>query len=345
MQTIATDALIIGAGPVGLFQVFELGLLGLHAEVVDALPRAGGQCAELYADKPIYDIPGLPRCTGGELVERLLQQIAPFKAGFHFGQLVQQLQPQAGGRFMVETSAGTRFDAGCVVIAAGVGAFQPRRLKVDGLAEFEGRQVLYRVDSPLPMAGRQVIVVGAGDAALTWALQAAADEAAAARVTLLHRRDSFVASPALIEALNVQRGLGRIHFIAGQITRCAASDGRLTSVHIAASNGTEADTPVDLVLADLGLVPQLGPIAQWGLALERKQLPVDTEKFQTAVPGLFAVGDINTYAGKKKLILCGFHEATLAAFAAASHLWPERRPALEYTTSSPRLQALLGVAP
>ncbi len=343
-----TDALVIGAGPVGLFQVFELGLLEIQAHVVDVLPYPGGQCIELYADKPIYDIPGLPRCTGRELTDRLMQQIAPMHAGFHFGQEVSVLKPLPDGRFEVATSAGTAFIARTVFIAGGVGSFQPRRLKVDGLEAFEGSQVFHQAAEAGALAGRHVLIAGDGDAALETALALSntgnRDGAAApASVTLMHRRDVFTAAPVTIEAMRERCAAGAMQFVAGQAVGVLRSAGRMTHLRILQADGATQDLRVDVVLVCLGLSPKLGPIADWGLALARKQLVVDTERFQTSTPGIFAVGDVNTYPGKKKLILCGFHEAALASFAAAAHLRGGAAPPLEYTTSSTRLHKILGV--
>jgi thioredoxin reductase (NADPH) len=347
---IVTDALVIGAGPVGLFQVFELGLLEVSAHVVDALPEPGGQCAELYPDKPIYDIPAVPLCTGRELAARLQQQIAPFNTPFHLGQEVSVVQsvPSDDGRprFAVQTGAGTRFDCRAIVIAGGAGAFRPRTLKLDGLDRLAGSQVFHRLDDPAAFAGRRVVVAGNGDSAIEWALSLAAEgPQQAASVSLLHRRDDFQAAPDAVERLAQARAAGRVHFVAGQATGLGCEvDGRMTHLQLLAADGTTTALPLDRLLVALGLSPRLGPIADWGLAMERKQLVVDTAAFQTSVPGIYAVGDVNTYPGKRKLIVSGFHEATLAAFAIAAQLRGEPVP-LQYTTTSPRLHRLLGVAP
>ena len=341
---IETDALIVGAGPVGLFQVFELGLLEIGAHVVDSLPQPGGQCIELYADKPIYDIPGLPATSGRELVDRLLQQIAPFKPPLHLDQEVSLLQRRPDGRFDVATRRGLQFIAKTVFIAGGVGAFQPKPLRVEGLAAFEGTQLHYRVDDPTRFAGRHVVVVGGGDSALHWANQLAeAGPQAAASVTLLHRRDVFQAEPAAISRMRALCEAHRMQFAAGQVSGIEVTDGRLTAIKVLGGDGVTRVMPLDELLVFFGLSPRLGPIADWGLALERKQLVVDTEQFETSEPGIFAVGDVVTYPGKKKLILCGFHEATLAAFGAVRHVFPDKAVHLQYTTTSPRLHQLLGV--
>jgi len=341
-----TDAVVIGAGPAGLFQVFELGLLEIRAHVIDTLPMPGGQCIELYPDKPIYDIPGLPFCTGRELTDRLLQQIQPFGATFHLNQEVGSVQRQADQRFLVQTSQGTRLLSKTVFIAGGVGAFQPRTLKVPGLERFHDQQVFYRVRDPAAFAGQHLVVMGDDDTALGWAVHFAQEGPQQARsVTLLHRRDAFRAAPATVERMRALRESGAMRFTAGQIVGFEEEQGRLTHLQITGADDRIQTVPVDSLLPFLGLSPKLGPIAQWGLALERKQLVVDTEKFETSEPGIFAVGDVNTYPGKKKLILCGFHEATLAAFAACAYVFPGEKAQLQYTTTSPRLHQLLGVSP
>ncbi len=342
---ISTDVLVVGAGPVGLFQVFELGLHGLHAEVVDALPYIGGQCIELYPDKPIYDIAGLPQVSGRELVERLKQQAAPFRPGFHLGQLVSDFERLADGRFALVTDSGQRFVVQAVVIAAGAGAFLPRSLKLDGLAPLLGRQVFHHAAAATAdrVDGRQVVVVGDDDTAL----QAACDLAEAGRsaaVTLLHRRDQFRAAAPLVARQQALRIAGKLGFIAAQPSALQTHDGRLVALELATADERTLQLPVDTLLVLLGLSPRLGPIASWGLALERRQVRVDSAQFETSEPGVFAVGDINLYPGKRKLLVCGFHEATLAAFGIAARRTPGEPIALQYTTTSTRLHALLGVA-
>lgn len=342
---IETDALVIGAGPAGLFQVFQLGLLGLSAQVVEVLPQAGGQCVALYADKPIYDIPAVPVCTGRELTGRLLEQIAPFHPGLHFGHEVMTLQPRDDGRFEVGTATGPRFLAHSVFIAAGVGAFTPRRIKVTGLDAYEQRQVFHHPDDLAPFAGQAVVVVGGDEAALERAATLAEHPTAAATpVTLLHRRDQFTAEAPLLDRIARARAEGRLQVLIGQISGCHEQGGRLAAVDVLTPDGQTMRRPLETLIVCLGLSPRLGPIADWGLAMERKLLPVNAATFETAVPGLYAVGDINTYPGKKKLILCGFHEATLAAHAAHDRLRPQERGPLLYTTSSALLQRRLGRA-
>ncbi len=341
---IETDAVIVGAGPVGLFQVFELGLLEIKAHVIDSLAYPGGQCIELYPDKPIYDIPAVPVCTGQELTDSLLKQIEPFGATFHFGQEVTTVQKQEDGRFYVETSKGTRFLTKTIFIAAGVGAFQPRTLKVDGLGKFEGSQLFYRVKNPAEFAGKNLVIVGGGDSALDWALNFVNDGPNKAEsVILIHRRDGFKAAPASVARMHELCNAHEMQFVVGQVTGYEENDGRLTGAKVTGSDGVTRVVPLDMLLVFFGLSPKLGPIAEWGLDIERKQLKVDTEQFATSVPGIFAVGDINTYPGKKKLILSGFHECALAAFGAAPFIFPEKRIHLQYTTTSPKLHKVLGV--
>jgi thioredoxin reductase (NADPH) len=342
---IETDAVIVGAGPVGLFQVFELGLLEIKCHIIDSLTYPGGQCIELYPDKPIYDIPAVPMCTGKELTDSLLRQIEPFGATFHLGQEVAQVQRQDDGRFFVETSKGTRFLTKTIFIAGGVGSFQPRLLRVEGLARFNEEQVFYRVKNPAPFAGKNLVIVGGGDSALDWALNfAQPGPHQAESVILIHRRDGFRAAPASVARMKEMCESYEMQFIVGQVTGFEAEDqGRMKALKVTGGDGVTRLVPLDMLLVFFGLSPKLGPIAEWGLSLERKQIVVDTEKFETNVPAIFAVGDINTYPGKKKLILSGFHEAALAAFGAAPYVFPDKRIMLQYTTTSPKLHKVLGV--
>ena len=337
---IETDALIIGAGPVGLFQVFELGLLEIRAHVIDSLGAVGGQCVELYPDKPIYDIPAVPVCTGQELTDALMKQIAPFGATFHLGQEVTVLKKFQDGRFYLQTSHGTRFLTRTVFIAAGVGSFQPRLLRVEGIDRFHGSQLFYRVRDPAQLHGRNLVICGGGDSALDWTLALAGK---AESVILLHRRDGFRAAPASVTRMRELVEAHEMQFMVGTVSGFEERDGRLSAIRVASPDGVTRRVPLDALLVFFGLSPKLGPIAHWGLALERKQIVVDTEKFETDVPGIFAVGDINTYPGKKKLILSGFHEAALAAFGAANYVFPDRKIHLQYTTTSPKLHKVLGV--
>lgn len=337
---IETECVIIGAGPSGLFAVFELGLLGLKCQVIDSLASPGGQCTELYPDKPIYDIPALPVCGAQELVDRLMEQIKPFGAGFHLGQEVTRVMPREDRRFDLETTLGTRFDAGAVVIAAGLGSFQPKRLVVDGAAELEGHRLHYRVSQADRFYGQDLLIAGGGDSALDWALEFAGK---ARSVTLVHRREEFRAQPASVERMRQLVAAGQLRHLTGQVAAFKVEADAPCTATIKLLSGGEVEVPCDHAFAFFGLHPKLGPIAEWGLELEKKALRVDTEKFQTSVPGIFAIGDVNTYPGKKKLILSGFHEAALAAFGVQAHVYPGKRQFLQYTTTSPVMQQRLGV--
>jgi thioredoxin reductase (NADPH) len=338
---IDADAVIIGAGPVGLFQVFELGLLEIKAHVIDSLPAVGGQCVELYPDKPIYDIPAVPVCTGQELTDNLLKQIEPFAPTFHLNQEVTLVERRDDGRFNVETSTGTRFLTKTIFIAAGVGSFQARTLKVDGIEAFENSQLFYRVKQPALFDGKNIVVCGGGDSALDWALNFVGK---AESVVLLHRRDDFRAAPASVAKMQALCAQFEMQLVIGQVTGFETKDDLLSEIKVTGSDGVTRRLPLDMLLVFYGLTPKLGPIADWGLDIERRQLKVtSTEKFETSVPGIFAVGDINTYPGKKKLILSGFHEAALAAFGAAPYIFPDKKIHMQYTTTSPKLHKILGV--
>ena len=341
-STIQTDAVIIGAGPVGLFQVFELGLLEIKAHVIDSLPEIGGQCIELYPDKPIYDIPAIPVCTGRELTNNLLKQIEPFGAQFHLGQEVTKLEPQPDGRFLISTSRDQHFLSKIVFIAAGVGAFQPRTLRLEGIEAFDNKQIFYHVKNPEQFINKKIVICGGGDSALDWALYFA-DKVTS--LTLIHRRDDFKAAPKSIAKMRELCANNQMQLLIGQITGYELVQDRISQIAVTGIDGNTQSITVDDLLIFFGLSPKLGPIADWGLDIERKQVVVDTEKFQTSIPGIYAVGDINIYPGKKKLILSGFHEAALAAFAAAQYLDPEKSIQLQYTTTSPRLHKVLGVTP
>ncbi|MGA2364022.1 MAG: NAD(P)/FAD-dependent oxidoreductase [Steroidobacteraceae bacterium] len=338
--SITTEVLVIGAGPAGLFQVFELGLLGIKAHVLDSLSQPGGQCTELYPDKPIYDIPALPICGAQELVDRLMQQIKPFGAGFHLGEEAIELQRKDDGRFRVVTGAGTVFDAGAVVIAAGVGSFQPRRLVVPDVEAFEGSQVHYRIKNVSDFHGRKLVIFGGGDSALDWTLALASD---AAGIVLVHRRAEFRAAPASVARMQELAAHGKLRFIEGLAHALHNDNGALRGVHIKSASGEVELLEAEHLLVFFGLAPKLGPIADWGLEIDKRAIKVDTEKFGTNIPGVFAIGDINTYPGKKKLILSGFHEAALAAFAVQHYLYPAKKQFLQYTTTSPAMQRRLGV--
>ena len=338
---IDTDAVIIGAGPCGLFQVFELGLLGLKAEVVDSIRQPGGQCTELYPGKPIYDIPAIPICTGEELTECLLKQIEPFNCGMHLQEEVSVVRKNSDDSFHVETSAGTQFTSKAVVIAGGVGSFQPRQLRTPGAEDFAGKTLHYRVQDPQQFSGKKLAVLGGGDSALDWALELVK---VAKHITLVHRRDEYRAAPASVDKMRKLVAAGKIDVLENaKATAIDGADGLINSITIQPKDGEPVDVAVDHVLVFFGLAPKLGPIAEWGLDINRKTINVDTEKFETSTPGIYAIGDINYYPGKKKLILCGFHEAALAAFAIKQRIEPDKKVHMQYTTTSPLMHKRLGV--
>ena len=340
MAPITAETVVVGAGPCGLFQVFELGLLGISAHVVDSLQRPGGQCAELYPDKPIYDIPALPVCGAQELVDRLLQQIKPFKPQLHLGHEVVEFGRRENGRFHLATAGGVSFDAGAVVIAAGLGAFMPRRIGIAGAEAWEGGAIQYRVRNAAELAGKRLVIFGGGDSALDWTLELVTK---AASLTLVHRRREFRAAPASVTRMQELVAAGRMRCYEALPHSLLVEGGTLRGITIRSPTGAIETLEADQLLVFFGLHPKLGPIAEWGLALEKRALLVDTEKFQTSLPGVFAVGDINHYPGKKKLILSGFHEAALAAFAIQHHLYPQKKQFLQYTTTSPVMHQRLGV--
>lgn len=338
-SVIETEALIVGAGPVGLFQAFQLGLLEIRTHVVDAFDRVGGQPVFLYPDKAIYDIPGSAACTGQELADALMRQLAPVAPEFHLSQTVTDLVRQDNGRWLVGTHRGTRFLTNLLFIAAGVGAFEPRRLSLKDIAPFEGRQVLYRSPQELPQTRQRLLIIGDTDTALEAAMKWAD---AGHDVTLMHRRDVFQAEADTVQRMRWYCQRGAMRLLIAQPSGTQVKGDTLSAVEAVRPDGQPEVVPTDLVLVLQGLSPKLGPIAQWGLAMERKQIVVDTATFSTSEPGVFAVGDVNTYPGKRKLLVCGFHECVLAAYAGAQHLRPGPSVALEYTSSSSRLQKLLG---
>ncbi len=339
-MTIHADAVIIGAGPCGLFQVFELGLLDIRAHIIDALPAPGGQCTELYPDKPIYDIPALPVCGAQELIDRLMEQIKPFSPTFHLGQQVSTLTPQEDGGFYLKTSAGEEFITRSVIIAGGVGAFEPVRLKVPGVDRFEGESLFYSIKDPSRHHGKELVVLGGGDSALDWALSLYEP---AESLLLVHRSEKFRAAPASVAQMHALCEDYQMQSMVGNVTGLREEDGRLTGVDVTGGDGVLRRVDCDHLLVFFGLSPKLGPIAEWSLELNKNQIIVDTERFETSVPGIHAVGDINWYPGKKKLILSGFHEAALAAFAIKSRLNPGKKVHLQYTTTSPVMHKRLGV--
>ncbi len=341
---IQTEALIIGAGPVGLFQAFQLGLQDIRCHIVDALPRTGGQCAELYGNKPIYDIPGIPLCTGQQLIDQLLTQIKPFAPQFHLQELVSELKPSQDGQWHLTTDKGTQFQAATVFIAAGVGAFVKRALSLPGVETLLGKDIFHTAPNESAFKGKHLVILGDGDAALEACAQWRQGENAAASVTLVHRRDHFQAEPNAIAQMRQACAAKTMRFVAGQSTALLQNSGHLTGLEILNAQGETEVLTAEVLLLCLGISPKLGPLSDWGLAMERKQLPVNTETYATEAKGIFAVGDINTYPGKKKLILCGFHEATLAAFGASALLRPDQKTLLQYTTTSSHLHKLLGVS-
>jgi len=336
---IVTDAVIIGGGPCGLFAVFELGLVDIKCHVIDILDRAGGQCAELYPEKPIYDIPALPIVTGQQLTDSLLAQIKPFAATFHFGERIDRLKREADGRFRLVTDTGTAFLAKVVVIAAGGGSFTPKRPPLAGIEAYEGTSVHYSVRRIGEFAGKDVVIVGGGDSALDWTLNL---QPVARRVTLLHRRDEFRGAPHSVEKMRVLVAEKKIDLVIGQVTELHGERGELEAVTAKLKEGS-VRIACNALLPFFGLTMKLGPVAHWGLNLEENLIPVDTERFETSEKGIFAIGDINTYPGKLKLILSGFHEAALMAQAAHKLVYPDKKLLFQYTTSSSSLQKKLGV--
>lgn len=339
-EMIETDVVVVGGGPVGLFQVFELGLLEMKCHVVDSLRNVGGQCMELYPQKPIYDIPAVPVYSSAELTENLLKQNWPFKPVYHLGEVVTTVKKQEDGTFFVETDAGSRFHCKAVIIASGVGSFDARPIRVPGIDKFEGKQLFYRVRDPEQFAGKNIVICGGGDSALDWTLNLVGK---AESVILVHRRDGFRAAAASVAKMKQLCEDWEMQFMIGSVTGFEEKDGVMTEVRVTGADGIVRRIPLDCLLVFFGLQPKVGPIADWGIELDRKQIVVDTEKFETSVPGIFAVGDCNTYPGKKKLILSGFHECALAAFAATRYVFPEKKVFLQYTTTSPKLHKALGV--
>lgn len=338
---IHTDVVIVGAGPCGLFQVFELGLLGLKSEVIDTLRSPGGQCSELYPDKPIYDIPAIPVCTGDELTDALLKQIEPFDAGMHLGEEVTEVRRTESDDFYIKTRSGKEFEARAVVIAGGVGSFQPRPLRVPDAETCVGKTLHYRVRDPQQYSGKRLVILGGGDSALDWVIELASS---ADHVTLVHRRDEYRAAPASVDKIRKLADEGKVTIIENAKAKSIeCNDGVISSITVEPKESDATTLAADHVLVFFGLAPKLGPIAEWGLDLNRKTINVDTEKFETSEPGIYAVGDINYYPGKKKLILCGFHEAALAAFAIKQRIEPDKKVHVQYTTTSPIMHQRLGV--
>ena len=338
---IKTDVVIIGAGPCGLFQVFELGLLGLKCEVIDSIRNPGGQCAELYPDKPIYDIPAIQICTGQELTDALLQQIEPFEYGMTLNDEVVIVERQSANNFFLETSSGKKFQSKAIVIAGGVGSFQPRQLRVNNVEQFLDTSLHYRVQDSSVFRDKRLVVLGGGDSALDWVLDLVK---ITREMTLIHRRDEFRAVSASVSKVRKLHAKGKINLIeSAKVSELIGKGGQLNFIKVVTKDGLESKIEIDNMLIFFGLAPKLGPIADWGLDINRKTINVDTEKFQTSETGIFAVGDINFYPGKKKLILSGFHEAALAAFAIKQQLEPNKKVHLQYTTTSSVMHKRLGV--
>lgn len=342
-ESIKTDVVIVGAGPIGLFAVFELGLLDMKCHLIDILPKPGGQCAELYPEKPIYDVPGHPMITGQGLVEKLLEQIEPFHPTFHYGEMVESLEVLGDAKaplFRVRTSSGQSFESKAVVVAAGGGSFQPKKPPIDGIEAYEQASVFYAVRKMEDFRGKHVVIVGGGDSALDWTLNL---QPVAKRLTLVHRRDEFRAAPHSVNAMRKLVAEQKIDLKLGQITALAGDKGELAAVILKGGDGALEKLPCERLVPFFGLTMKLGPIADWGLNLHENLIPVDTEKFETNVPGIFAIGDINHYPGKLKLILCGFHEGALAAQKIHRYVYPDKKLTFQYTTSSSSLQKKLGV--
>ena len=340
-EVIKTDALIIGAGPVGLFAVFELGLLDMKTHLIDILDKVGGQCAELYPEKPIYDIPGIPEISGQGLTDALMAQIKPFAPTFHLGEMVETVEKIGDPLFRVTTNAGQVFEAKVIVIAAGGGSFQPKRPPIPGIEAYETKSVYYAVRQMETFRGKRLLIAGGGDSALDWTLNLAP---LASHLTLLHRRSEFRAAPDSVNKMMKLVGEGKIDFVVGQVSSLEGHDGQVSKAVVKRDDGSNFEIACDAILPFFGLTMKLGPVANWGIRLEGNLIPVDTEKFETNIPGVFAVGDINTYPGKLKLILSGFHEVALMSQKAHRYIYPDKRLVFQYTTSSTSLQKKLGVA-
>lgn len=345
-MTIHTDVVIIGAGPVGLFQVFELGLLGMQAHIIEALDKPGGQCAELYPDKPIYDIPALPVIGAQTLVDNLMAQARPFDPVFHFGEQVQLVERDSDTeRWYLKTSKGSEFLAQAVIIAGGVGAFEPVKLKLPGVEQQVGSSVFYSIKDPTLHYGKDVVILGGGDSALDWAL---ALQPVANSVLLIHRSDQFKAAPASVNRMQRHCDQLEMQLLTGHVTGLLHTTDNeqadtLNGIEVSSLDGIKRRIDLDHLLVFYGLSPKLGPMSEWPASRKKNQFVVDTEKFQTDQDGLYAVGDINWYPGKKKLILSGFHEAALTAFAIKEQLNPGKKASLQYTTTSTLMHQRLGV--
>jgi thioredoxin reductase (NADPH) len=326
---ITTDIAIIGAGPTGMFAVFEAGLLKMHCHLIDSLPQAGGQLSEVYPQKPIYDIPGYPAINAQELVDRLSEQIAPFHPGYTFGERVETLQKQYDGTWLIGTNEGTQITCKVVVIAGGLGCFEPRKPEVDRLAEFEGKGVLYAVRNPEVFRDRNIVIAGGGDSALDWTIFLAG---VAKKVTLVHRGDTFRGAPDAAEKVTELARTGAIDLVLKSRVVALDGTGHLEQVTVTGSSGQTHVIQADNFIPLFGLSPKLGPIENWGLNIEKSAIEVNVIDYSTNIDGIYAIGDINTYPGKLKLILCGFHEAALMAQSAFKHVYPDQRLTFKYTT-------------
>lgn len=336
-----TDVLIVGAGPVGLFAVFELGLLDLKSHLVDILDRPGGQCAELYPEKPIYDIPGLPVVTGQGLTDRLMDQIKPFNPVFHLSQMAESLERLPDGNWKLATDAGTTIEARVVVIAAGGGSFVPKKPPIAGIEAYENNSVFYAVRKMEQFRDKVVLIAGGGDSALDWTLNL---QPLAKKLILVHHRDGFRAAPDSVNKMRALVADGKVDLYIANIGALHGANGKLEAVTLTSKEKGEQRVEADMLLPFFGLTMKLGPVANFGINLHENLIPVDTEKFETSTKTVFAIGDINSYPGKLKLILSGFHEGALMAQQAFRYCKPDEKLRFQYTTSSTNLQKKLGVA-
>lgn len=326
---IQTDILIIGAGPTGLFAVFEAGLLKLKCHLIDALPQPGGQCAEIYPKKPIYDIPAFPEILAGDLVDNLMKQIEPFQPGFTLGERAETIETQEDGSFIVTTNKGTKHHAPIVAIAGGLGSFEPRKPKLEKLAFYEDKGLAYMIKDPEVYRGKRVVIAGGGDSALDWSIYLAE---VASEVTLVHRRNEFRGALDSVEKVQELKNQGKIKLLTPAEIVALEGDKKLEAVQVKKGEVTTR-VEVDAFIALFGLAPKLGPIGDWGLEIEKNAIKVDNSlDYQTNIPGIYAIGDVNTYPGKLKLILCGFHEATLMCQSAYQRIFPDKRYVMKYTT-------------
>ena len=335
---IKTDTLIIGAGPVGLFCVHQLGIIGLTCEVVDNLDKIGGQCIELYPDKPIYDIPAIPECTGEELTNNLLEQIKTFKTNFHLNERVEEIK-QDEKKWLIKTNKGTQFEASSIIIAAGVGSFEPRKFSTKEIEKYEGKQILYSVKDKKIFKNKTVTIFGGGDSALDWAIELSNTS----KVILVHRRDDFRGMQASIDKVNQLKEEGKIEIYTKYQLDSVEGDNKIENINIKHDDESIKEIKTDYVLGFFGLIMKLGPIAEWGLNLDKKTIPVNTENFETNKKGIFAIGDICSYPGKLKLILSGFHEGALAARGCFKYAKPDEKYRFEFTTSSKTVKSRLGI--